>query len=138
MILRLFGAKIGIDVRIKPFINIKYPWKLVVGDHTWIGEHCIIDNLDDIKLGDNVCLSQYSMLLTGNHNYKKASFDLITSPIIIEDGVWIGAKTVVCPGVTAFSHSVLTVGSIVSKNMETYSIYTGNPAIKVRDRNILD
>ncbi|MDB5013236.1 MAG: putative colanic acid biosynthesis acetyltransferase WcaF [Daejeonella sp.] len=76
------------------------------------------------------------MLLTGNHNYKKTTFDLITSPIIVEDGVWIGAKAVVCPGVTAFSHAVLTVGSIATKNMACYSIYSGNPAAKIKDRVI--
>jgi len=135
-ILRSFGAKIGNDVRLKPYINIKYPWKLIIGDHTWIGEHCAIENLAMVNIGKNVCLSQYSMLLTGNHNYKKTTFDLITSPIVIEDGVWIGAKAVVCPGVNAFSHSILTVGSVITKNMEPYSIYAGNPAIKIRDREI--
>lgn len=135
-ILKIFGAKIGKDVRIKPYTNIKYPWKLSVGDHTWIGENCSIENLVKITLGKNVCLSQGVMLLTGNHNYKKSTFDLITLPIIIEDGVWIGAKAVVCPGVHAASHAVLTVGSIITKNMEAYSIYTGNPAVKIRNRVI--
>ncbi|MDB5120224.1 MAG: putative colanic acid biosynthesis acetyltransferase WcaF [Sphingobacteriales bacterium] len=135
-ILRTFGAKIGKDVRIKPYINVKYPWKLIVGDHTWIGEHCAIENLALVSLGKNVCLSQYSMLLTGNHNYKKTTFDLIISPIIIEEGVWIGAKAVVCPGVRACSHAMLTVGSIITNNMEPYSIYSGNPAIKIRNREV--
>ena len=138
LFLRAFGAKIGTDVRIKPYVNVKYPWKLIVGDHTWIGEHCAIENLALITLGKHVCLSQYSMLLTGNHNYKKTTFDLITSPIQLEDGVWIGAKAVVCPGVKAYSHSILTVGSIIKKDMEPYSIYSGNPAMKIRTRVIAD
>lgn len=136
-LLRSFGAKIGKDVRIKPYVNVKYPWKLIVGDHTWIGEHCAIENLVLVTLGKNVCLSQYSMLLTGNHNYKRTSFDLITAPIVIEEGVWISAKAVVCPGVRACSHSILTVGSIATKNMDPYSIYSGNPAIKKRMREIV-
>lgn len=132
-LLRLFGAKIGKEVRIKPYIYIHYPWKLVVGDYSWLAE-CRIENLTQVNIGSNVCVSQKAMLLTGNHNYKKVHFDLITKPIILEDGVWIGAHAVVCPGVTAASHAVLTVGSIATKDLEAYSIYQGNPAVKVKDR----
>ncbi len=138
LILKMYGAKIGKDVRVKPYANIKNPWKLIIGDHTWIGEHCWIENLAMVTLGKNVCLSQGSMLLTGNHDYKKAAFDLITQAITLEDGVWIGAKAIVCPGVQAASHAILAVGSVASKNMEAYSIYQGNPAVKVRDRVIED
>jgi putative colanic acid biosynthesis acetyltransferase WcaF len=76
------------------------------------------------------------VLLTGNHDYKKTSFDLITKGIILEDGVWICAGAMVTPGITAASHAVLTSGSIATKNMEAYSIYQGNPAVKIRGRDI--
>ena len=134
-ILRLFGAKIGKEVRIKPYIYIHYPWKLTIGDYSWLAE-CRIENLADVFIGKNACVSQNAMLLTGNHNYKKVDFDLITKPIILGDGVWIGAKAIVCPGITAGSHSVLTVGSIATNNLESYSIYQGYPAVKVKDRVI--
>ena len=134
-ILRLFGAKIGKDVRIKPSIDIKYPWKLSVGDHTWLA-NCYIENLDQVIIGKNVCISQKAMLLTGNHNYKITSFDLITGPIILEDGVWIGANATVCPGVIVQSHAILTVGSIATKDMESYFTYQGNPAVKTKARII--
>jgi putative colanic acid biosynthesis acetyltransferase WcaF len=134
-ILRLFGAKIGKEVRIKPYIYIHYPWKLSVGDYCWLAESRI-ENLAEITIGNNVCVSQNAMLLTGNHDYKKAEFDLITKPIILEDGVWIGANTTVCPGIIAASHAVLTVGSIATKNLEAYCIYQGNPAVKVKERII--
>lgn len=135
-LLKLFGAKIGKGVVIKPSVNIKYPWKLIVGDHVWIGENVWIDNLAEVFISDNVCISQGAMLLTGNHNYKLSTFDLIIGSIILEDGVWIGAKSVVCPGVKCASHSVLTVGSIATKNLEPYIIYQGNPAIKIKKRFI--
>ena len=134
VLLRLFGAKIGKGINIKPSVNIKYPWKLAIGDYSWIGENVWIDNLDFVSIGANCCVSQGAMLLCGNHNYKLESFDLITKPIVIEDGVWIGAQSVVCPGVVCKTHSVLSVGSVATKNLETYSIYQGNPAIKVKDR----
>ena len=134
-ILKLFGAKIGKEVRIKPYIYIHYPWKLTIGDYSWLAE-CRIENLAQVTIGKNVCISQKAMLLTGNHNYKKVGFDLITKPIVLEDGVWIGAKAIVCPGILAATHAVLTVGSIATKNLESYSIYQGNPAIKMKDRII--
>lgn len=134
-ILKSFGAKIGKDVRIKPGIYVHYPWKLQIGDHAWLAE-CRIENLAVVNIGDNVCVSQKAMLLTGNHNYKSVNFDLITKPIILEDGAWIGANATVCPGITVKSHAVLTVGSIATKDLEPYSIYQGNPAVKVKDRVI--
>ncbi len=133
-LLRAFGASIGTGVIIKPGVNIKYPWRLTIGDHTWIGEKVWIDNLADVKIGANCCLSQGAMLLTGNHNFKKPTFDLMTQEITLEDGAWIGAQTVVTPGVTVGSHAVLTVGSVASQNLQSYQIYRGNPAQVVKER----
>jgi putative colanic acid biosynthesis acetyltransferase WcaF len=135
-LLKLFGARLGTGVVIKPGVNIKYPWKLTMGNHSWIGENVWIDNLASVTIGENVCLSQGCMLLTGNHNYSKSTFDLMVTPIVLHDGVWIGAKSIVCPGVTALSHSVLTVASVATSNMEAFSIYRGNPAIKIKERSI--
>lgn len=134
--LRMFGARVGKGVVIKPLVNIKFPWKLVIGDYSWIGEKVWIDNLAEVYIGKSACISQGALLLTGNHDYKKITFDLITAPIIIEEGVWICAAAVVCPGVTCGSHAVLSVASVATKNLEPYCIYKGNPAIKVSERII--
>lgn len=133
-VLRAFGAKIGRGVMIKPCVNVKYPWNLEVGDYAWIGENVWIDNLVKVTIGSNAVLSQGAMLLCGNHNYKKSTFDLMVGEIHIEDGAWVGAQCTVCPGVTLHSHSVLTVGSIATKDCEAYCIYQGNPAKKVKER----
>lgn len=135
-LLKLFGAKIGKNILIKPNVNIKYPWFLEIGNNSWIGEGVWIDNLASVIIGKNVCISQGALLLCGNHNYKRGSFDLITAPITLEDGSWIGAQSVVCPGITCKSHSILTVGSIATADLEAYSIYQGNPAQKIRDRKM--
>ncbi|WP_082111559.1 WcaF family extracellular polysaccharide biosynthesis acetyltransferase [Spirosoma radiotolerans] len=135
-ILRLFGAKIGNKVVVKPGVNIKYPWLLHVGNEVWIGEQVWIDNLSEVHIGDNVCLSQGAMLLTGNHDYSRSTFDLTTRPITLADGVWIGAKSVVCAGVRCESHAVLAVNSVATRSLEAYGIYQGNPAVWVRQRNI--
>ncbi len=136
LLLRVFGAKIGKKAVIKPGVHIKYPWFLELGDHVWIGENVWIDNLTKVSIASHVCISQGAMLLTGNHNYKKSSFDLILGPITLEEGVWIGAQSVVCPGVTCQSHSVLTVGSVATKNLLPAIIYQGNPAIAQKSRTI--
>lgn len=135
-LLRMFGAKVGRGVVIKPSVNIKYPWNLEVGNYTWIGENVWIDNLVKVRIGSNVCISQGAMLLCGNHNYKKTTFDLMVGEITVENGAWIGAQCVVCPGVKVASHCVLTVGSIITKNCVANGIYQGNPAVKIKDRKI--
>jgi putative colanic acid biosynthesis acetyltransferase WcaF len=135
-LLRLFGAKIGQLVEVKPCVNIKYPWLLTIGNEVWIGECVWIDNLVMVTIGNNVCISQGAMILTGSHNYKKTSFNLITGSVVLEDGVWIGAKAIVNQGLTIASHAVLTSGSVATKNLEPYSVYQGNPAVKIRDREI--
>ena len=135
-LLRLFGAKVGRGVVIKPSVNIKYPWKLEIGDHSWIGEGVWIDNLACVQIGRHVCISQGALLLCGNHNYKREGFDLMVQPIVLEDGVWIGARAVVGPGVHGRSHAVLSVGAVASSDLEPYGVYAGNPASLIRQRII--
>lgn len=135
-LLRVFGAKIGKDVVIKPRVNIKYPWYLSIGEHSWLGEGVWIDNLGNVTIGSNCCVSQGALLLCGNHNYRKSTFDLMVGDITLESGVWIGAKAMVCPGVVCHSHAVLTAGSIATASLEAYKIHSGNPAVAVKERNI--
>ena len=136
-LLRLFGARVGNGVVIKPSVNIKYPWLLSIGDNVWIGERVWIDNLAKITIGNNVCLSQGAMLLCGNHDYKKEGFDLMVGEIVLENGVWIGAHSVVCPSVCCASHSVLSVNSVAVSDLKAYKIYQGNPAVEVRERKVV-
>jgi putative colanic acid biosynthesis acetyltransferase WcaF len=137
IILRLFGAKVGKGLVIRTHVRIKQPWRLSIGDHVWIGESVWIDNLVQVAIASNVCLSQGAFLLTGNHNYKQTSFDLITGTITLKEGVWIGAKSIVGPGVICHSHSVLAAGSCTFKNLDAYSINQGNPCEILRKREII-
>lgn len=136
LILKIFGAKIGRGVVIKPRVNIKYPWLLAIGDNSWIGEEVWIDNLAQVTIGSNCCISQGALIETGSHNIKSTDFHLITAPITIEDGVWICAKSVVTAGTVCRSHSVLSAGSTASSEMQPYGIYKGNPATKIKEREI--
>jgi putative colanic acid biosynthesis acetyltransferase WcaF len=135
-VLKAFGARLGTGVMIKPGVNIKYPWLLTIGNYVWIGEEVWIDNLCSITIEDNVCLSQGAMLLTGNHDYRVPTFDLIVRPIVLRAGAWIGARAVVCPGVEVGSHAVLAVGSIATRTLDPYGVYQGNPAVRVRERTV--
>jgi putative colanic acid biosynthesis acetyltransferase WcaF len=135
LVLKFFGAKFGKNPVIMRGVKISRPWKLKCGDNAWIGENAFIQNDNaSIDIGNNVCVSQAALLLVGNHDYKKTSFDESSKPIILEDGVWVGARAVVCGGVTMASHSIAAVGSVITRNTEPYGIYQGNPAVKVRER----
>ena len=133
-LLKLFGAKIGKNIVIKPSVNVKHPWLLEIGDDCWIGEGVWIDNVAKVKIGKSVVLSQGAYLLSANHNYKSQFFDLMLEEIVIEDGVWIAAKSIVALGVTCKTHSVLAMGSIATGDLDAYGIYQGNPATKKRER----
>jgi putative colanic acid biosynthesis acetyltransferase WcaF len=135
-LLRLFGARIGRGVVIKPRVNVKYPWHLEIGDHVWIGEGTWLDSLDRIVIADNVCISQEAYLLTGSHDYTDPSFGLIVKPITIEEGAWIGARAVVCPGVKVGRCAVVGAGSVLTGDATPSEIYVGNPACSVRSRKI--
>lgn len=135
-LLRVFGAKIGKGLVIKNNVIIKFPWKLTIGDYVWLGENCWIDNLDYVTIGNNVCISQGALLITGNHDYTKVDFPYRNAPIVIEDGAWIGAKAIVAPGVRISTHSILTLGTVMTKDTEPYGIYQGNQGVKIKERKI--
>jgi putative colanic acid biosynthesis acetyltransferase WcaF len=136
VLLRLFGASLGKGVVIKPGVRVKFPWRLTVGDHSWIGEDVWIDNLGVVEIGRNCCLSQGAYLCTGSHDWRLQSFDLIVKPIVIDDCVWIAAKARVAPGVKLGAGSVLGLGSVATADLAPWTIYSGIPAIAVRKRQI--
>jgi len=123
-------------VVIKPGVKILFPWRLRIGDFVWIGEDAYLLNLVPITIGSHVCISQRAFLCTGNHDYRSPAFDLAAEAILIEDGVWIGSATWVGPGVTAGTHSVLTAGSVATRDLSPYMVYQGNPAVPIRRRVI--
>ena len=136
LLLRAFGAKIGRKVVIKPWVKIKFPWNLSLADHVWLGEEVWIDNISMVTISSHVCVSQGAFLLTGNHNYSKSYFPLISKPILIEEGVWVCAKAVVTGGATLKSHSILSLGCIATKDLDSYYIYGNFPLEKIKPRTI--
>ncbi|MEA5619740.1 WcaF family extracellular polysaccharide biosynthesis acetyltransferase [Cronbergia sp. UHCC 0137] len=133
-ILRIFGAKVGNGVRIKTGVKVKFPWRLSIGDFVWIGENTWIDNLAPVVLENHVCLSQGVYLCTGNHDWTHPDFKLTPTPIHIQEGSWIGAKSVIGPGVTIGKGAVLALSSVTGRSLEPMMIYAGNPAQSVKKR----
>jgi putative colanic acid biosynthesis acetyltransferase WcaF len=130
-LLRLFGAHVGREVVIKPHVRIKFPWRLTVGDCCWIGQGAWIDNLAEVHIGGHVCISQLAYLCTGSHDYRKRTFDLITKPIRVDDGAWLGARCTVFPGVSVGANALVAGGSIVTKDVPPREIVAGNPAAPI-------
>jgi putative colanic acid biosynthesis acetyltransferase WcaF len=135
-LLKCFGAKVGKGVVLKPSVNIKFPWKLTIGNYSWIGESVWIDNLSEVHIGEHVTISQGALLLTGSHDFTKETFDLITRSIVLEDGVWIGARGIVYGGAICKSHAILGMNSVAVGQLNPYTIYKGNPAVPIKIREI--
>jgi putative colanic acid biosynthesis acetyltransferase WcaF len=135
-LLRLFGAKIGKGVYIKPGLRVKFPWYFEVGDHTWLGEDLWIDNLAQVTIGPHCCISQGAYLCTGNHDWSAPDMKLFRRPIRCERGSWVGARSLVCPGVTLGSGAIAAAGSVVTRDIPAMEVHAGNPARFVRQREL--
>ncbi len=127
-VLRIFGARIGRGVVIRSRVNITFPWRFACGDHIWIGDETFILSLAPVTLGSHICISQRTFLCTGSHDFRKESFDLITAPIEIADGCWIGAQAFVGPGVIFGAGSRCLAGSVVVRDVASGTTVAGVPA----------
>ncbi|MCE7053700.1 WcaF family extracellular polysaccharide biosynthesis acetyltransferase [Algoriphagus sp. AGSA1] len=130
-LLKVFGAKVGAGVVLKPRINIHFPWKLSIGNHVWIGEEVFLLNFEPLIIGNNVCVSQRAFLCGGNHDFRDPAMPYRNGPINLMDGSWVGASVFVGPGVTIGIDTVLAAGSVVTKSVPHNSIIRGNPAKNV-------
>jgi putative colanic acid biosynthesis acetyltransferase WcaF len=133
-ILRLFGARIGKGVVFKPHVRIKYPWRLSISDHCWIGQGVWIDNIEDVTIGSHVCISQLAYFCTGNHDHRCRTFDLIAKPIVVHNGAWIGARVTLLGGVEVEANAIAAAGSVVVKSIPAATIVGGNPAKEIGKR----
>ena len=133
-ILKAFGARIGQQNFIYPTCKIWAPWLLVTGDVVTIGPGVEIYNPGGIDIGHHAILSQDAYLCGATHNYNEFAFTYLKKQIIIEPYVWICARAVVLPGVICMKGSVLGAASVMAKNMDSWTVYAGNPANPVKKR----
>ncbi len=133
-LLRLFGATIGRGVVLKPNLRIKYPWRLSIGDHVWVGQGTWIDNIVGVEIGSHVCISQGVYFCTGSHDHRRRTFDLTPGEIRVGSGAWVAAQATLLPGVTVGRNALVAVCSVVTKDVPPGVIVAGNPARVLRDR----
>lgn len=133
-LLRSFGARIGRKAIIRPTVHIQFPWKLEVGDYSWIGDDVVLYNLGEIKIGSHSVISQRSYLCTGSHEHNKETFSIYAEPIVVNDQCWLAADVFVAPGVHIGMGTVVGTRSCVFESLPEAKICFGSPAVVVKDR----
>lgn len=133
-LLRIFGARIGKNVKIRPSVKNIFPWKLNVGDNSWIGDDVDLYSLGEIFIGKNVVISQKSYLCTGSHDLLSEDFRIFANAIIIEDQCWIGADVYIAPGVSIGKGTVVGARSSVFNSLPPNMICKGSPAKAIKCR----
>lgn len=122
--LRFFGADIGERVVFRPRTRVKFPWKLSIGDNSWIGEGVWFHNQDHITIGSNVVISQETMLTTGSHRHR-TDMGLVTRPIRVEDGAWVTSRCMILGGVTVGRSAILRPMTVVDADVEENTVSGG-------------
>ena len=135
-LLRLFGAQIGKKVIIRPTVKVTYPWKLIIGDYSWIGDEVTLYTLGEIEIEDNVVISQKSYICTASHDHTSQNFDIFNKKVIIKTKVWLATDVFVAPGVTIEKGVVVGARSSVFKNLPEMMICYGSPAEPKKRRDI--
>lgn len=121
-LLRAFGARIAAGVVIKPHVRVKFPWRLEIGAHSWIGESVWIDNLAAVRIGKNVCISQGVYLCTGSHDWNRRTFDLRVGPIELHDHVWLCAMASVAPGTVVGEGAIIAMRELATGFVPEWTI----------------
>tara|TARA_R110002050_G_C8963043_1_gene514759 strand:- start:2860 stop:3396 length:537 start_codon:yes stop_codon:yes gene_type:complete len=127
-LLRLFGAEIGKNVILRPDVKVTYPWKVKIGNYSWIGDNVKLYSLGEIEIGENVVISQESYLCTGSHDYLQVEFPIYAKKITIKDECWLATDVYVAPGITIEKGIVVGARSSVFSNLLNPGIYMGSPA----------
>ena len=117
---------------IRANVNVSFPWRLVVGDHVWIGEDVGILTLAPVAIESNVCISQRAYLCTGSHDFRREDFKLQLAPITVREGSWIAAASFIAPGVEIGSGAIVSAG-VVFESVAPKTLVRGNPATVVSE-----
>ena len=123
-VLRAFGAKIGTGVIFRPRTRVRFPWKLEIGDNSWIGEGVWIHNQDQVTIGHDVVISQETFITTGSHALRR-DMALITKPVVIEPGAWLTARCIVTGGSHIETSAVIAPASVVRGRVAAAAVVGG-------------
>jgi putative colanic acid biosynthesis acetyltransferase WcaF len=133
-LLKLFGATVGVGVKVRSSVTITYPWKVTIGDYSQIGDDVVLYSFAPISIGSHVVISQKSYLCAGTHDFRSPSFDIQAAPIVVEDEAWLAADVFVSPGITVGRGAVVGARSSIFTDLPAMMICTGSPARPVKPR----
>ncbi|MBD2504434.1 hormogonium polysaccharide biosynthesis acetyltransferase HpsU [Anabaena azotica] len=137
-ILRLFGARIGKGVVVRPTARFTFPWKVTIGDYSWIGDDVVLYSLDEIHIGQHCVVSQKSYLCTGSHDIQDPAFGLKIAGITIGNGAWVATDCFIAPGVQIGANAVIGARSSVFTNMPAGQVCWGSPCRPQHPRLTVD
>lgn len=127
-LLRAFGAKIAAGVKVQGSAEIWQPWKLTIGENSWIDGEVKLYSVDEIKIGANVVISEGAFICTASHDITSEAFELVTKPVEIGDSAWIAARAIVLPGRKVGEGAVVAAGAVVTRDVASDNVVAGNPA----------
>ena len=134
LLLRIFGAKVASTAGIYGTARIWYPRNFEIGDHSFVGPDTIIYCMAPILIGDHALVSQGAHLCGGTHDFRDPHFQLIARRITIGSRAWIAAEAFVGPGVTVGEGAVLGARAVATRDLEPWTVYSGNPAVALKPR----
>lgn len=134
---KMCGMKIGRDARILMNTIVVCPWKISIGERTYVNEYCHLDGRGGLTIKEDVSISIYTLILTATHSTTSETFAYKQAPVVIEKNVWTGARCCILPGTTLKERSVVAAQSLVLPGVyEVGAIYSGVPAKKIKDREL--
>ena len=109
-----------------------------MGNDSVINFGCYLDNRRGIKIGDNVGIAHNTKIYTLGHDIESPKFETKGAQVIIKDNAFIFSNALIMPGVTIGEGAIVLAGSVVTKDVEPWTIVGGNPAklIKMRKQKI--
>jgi putative colanic acid biosynthesis acetyltransferase WcaF len=135
-LLRAFGASMGRDCHIYPGARIWAPWNLFCGYQATIADGATVYNPKPVTLGSYAIISQDAYLCGATHDYENPGFPLISFEISIGAFAWVCARATVQPGVSMGEGAVLALGAVATHNLDSWTVYAGIPARKIKMRSL--
>ena len=137
MLYKLIGAQVEKRVVFHYKTEIRYPWRLRVGEGSIIGDNAILDARNGLTIGSNVNFSSNVSIYTEQHDHRDPLFRCTKADqknVVIGDRAWLGSNVIILPGVVIGEGAVCCAGCVVTKDVEPYTVVAGIPAKKVNER----
>ena len=128
------GVKLGKWSSIHRHCRMYRPYRITIGSHTVVNYGVLLDGRRGLRIGDNVSVSEGTVILTLGHDVDDPDSMLKGAPVVLEDRVFVGAYARILPGVTVHEGAVVAAGAVVTRDVAPYTLVAGVPARYVRDR----